>query len=69
MNTKKYRKLLRGADKLFAMAVLASQEDGTLLLDKESQRHMYNIMQHLMISKTLLQIENGEDDDEKRIII
>ena len=68
MDAKKFRRTLRGANTLFAKAIMAAKEDETLVMDKESQRHCFDVLQHVMMFKTFME-NNDETDKQSRIII
>ena len=68
MKTEKFRRTLRAANKLFGKAILAAKEDDTLVMDKESQAHVFDILQHILIYKTFME-NNDETHEQSRIII
>ena len=63
MNTNKFRRNLRAANTLFAKAILAAKEDQTLVMDKESQAHCFDMLQHVMMFKTFM--ENNDENDKR----
>ena len=68
MKTEKFRRTLRAANKLFAAAILAAKEDEKLVMDKESQEHTFDMLQHVMMFKTFME-NNDETHEQSRIII
>ena len=67
MNQKKFRRLLKAANKLFGEAILAAKENEKLVMDKESQKHCFDLLQHVLMYKTFM--GNNDETDKPRITL